>query len=131
MLVLTTVFFRCLNGQSVSSQFNENEFHCMVLPAVASQANASSSAFQERAVVQVAYQGMYFMAEVPIAICEIDCNVIVGHEWIALFHLVVSEPVGAETSSRGSSSPLHLKESSYDQLPIDGSGDGSLSAVFG
>ena len=120
-----------LNGQSLSSWFDEDEFHCLVSPAVAPQADDSNSVFLERAVVQAAYQGTYFTVEVPITVRDIDCDVIIGRESIALFHLVVSQPDGVETLSRGSLSPSHLEESSYDQFPVDGSGDGSLSAVFG
>ena len=100
-----------LNGQSLSCWFDKDEFHCLVLPAVAPQANGSSSVFLERAVIQAAYQGTYFTVEVPITVCNIDCDVIIGRELIALFHLVVSQPDGVETLSRGSLSPS-------DKIPL-------------
>ena len=128
MLISSTVSFMRLNSQSVSGRFDEDEFHCLVSPAVALGADGSSL---ERAVVQALYEGTYFTAEVPVTVRDINCDVIIGHEWIALFHLVVSQPDGAETLSRGTPSPLHLEESLHNLFPIDGSGDGSVTALCG
>ena len=52
--------------------------------------------------------------EVPITIHDINCDIIIGCEWIVLFHLVVSQPNIVETLSHGSPSPSHLEEYSHD-----------------
>ena len=142
-----------LNGQSVSGRFEEDGFRCFVSPIVASRSEGLP--FLDRAVVQANYQGTCFTADVPIVVRDIDCDVIIGREWISLLCLVVSQlngagakphgspfpshleessfsqHSGAEALPRGSPSPSHLEESSYDLFSPDGSVGSSSSAASG
>ena len=69
-----------LNGQPVSGRFEEDEFRCFVSPTVASRSEGLP--LLDRAVVQANYQGTCFTADVPIVVRDIDCDVVIGREWI-------------------------------------------------
>ncbi|KAF8123672.1 hypothetical protein EV363DRAFT_1095102, partial [Boletus edulis] len=79
-----------LNGQVVCGRFDETVYRCLVSPTVIPIGASNSGA--PTAVIQAEYCGTCFTADVSVEIDHIDCDVIVGREWIAFFHLVVNDP---------------------------------------
>jgi len=80
--------------------------------------HASGSEFN-RAVIQAEFCGTCLMADVPIDMADVDCDIIVGHEWIILFCLVVEEQAVATCNC--CDPPLNIEESLEPVFPVNGS----------
>ena len=70
-------------------------------------------------MVQAKYLGTSFTAEVPVDIGDIDCDIVIGREWISLLQLVVNNQPATALRSRACSSPsleggpCHLPEGGW------------------
>ena len=91
----------------MTGRFDENEYHCQVTPAVVLSPDGSPPG-RARRTGELSRD-----LQVPFVVRDIDCDLIVGREWISLLRLVVSESRDAETLSRGSPFPSHLEESQF------------------
>ncbi|KAF8124234.1 hypothetical protein EV363DRAFT_1178358 [Boletus edulis] len=69
-----------LNRNSMHGQFDANTPQCIALHFMAARYEISSSC----TVIQANYLGTIFTADVPVDFRLIDCDVMVGHEWISL-----------------------------------------------
>ena len=94
----------------MTGRFDENEYHCQVTPAVVLSPDGSPPG-RARRTGELSRD-----LQVPFVVRDIDCDLIVGREWISLLRLVVSESRDAEALSRDSPFPSHLEESPYDQF---------------
>ncbi|KAH0838122.1 hypothetical protein J3R83DRAFT_6368, partial [Lanmaoa asiatica] len=106
-----------LNGCAVVGRLDDAVLRCIVSPRAASIGAPGS--VQNSAVIQAVFCGTSFTADVPIDVAEIDCDVIVGREWMALFHHVVD---GRPVTVRGSDGVLPSSSEEYYMpvLPIHG-----------
>ncbi|KAF8122158.1 hypothetical protein EV363DRAFT_1183345 [Boletus edulis] len=77
-----------LNGELVSGRFDESVYRCLVSPAAMSlRLNGDAHSV----IIQADYRGTSFTADVSFEVDHIDCDIVVGREWIAFFHLVVDD----------------------------------------
>ena len=108
-----------LNGHSVRGRFNDTVVRCIVSPAITRQ--FVSEVHPTRAVVQADFCGMGFTAEVPVDVGDIEANLVVGHEWISLFCVVVGDPPVSVRDTRDFVLPSCIEEFSPNSVPLHGS----------
>ncbi|KAF8119392.1 hypothetical protein EV363DRAFT_1198921, partial [Boletus edulis] len=99
-----------LDGASMEGRIDADSPRCIVSHAMA----ATYESVPSRAVIHAQYLGTNFTVEVPVDIGDINCDVVVGREWISLLRLVP-----AALCSRARSSPS-LEGGSYYYLPEAG-----------
>ena len=110
----TTEYFMRVNGRSVNGRLDESVDRCLLSPLIASLYASESGSVQRSAVVQAEYRGTSFTADVSVDVQVIDCDVIVGREWMAFFHLAGRNPPDPLI-------PSCSEVSSSDGLPLRGS----------
>lgn len=101
----------------MNGRFDDAVYSCLVSPAVSSLFSTGPPLM--RGTVQALFCGMPFTAEVPVEVADIDCDLIVGREWIALFRLVTNERPVAASYSRDDVIPS-IEESSMNFSPLPG-----------
>ncbi|KAF8438097.1 hypothetical protein L210DRAFT_3631486 [Boletus edulis BED1] len=78
-----------VNGLLVNGCFDELVLRCQLSQAVAVSLGIEPP--NTRAVVQAVYIGTSFTADVPVEVTDIDCDLIIGHEWISLLNVVSND----------------------------------------
>ena len=107
-----------LNGRSVHGRFDDAVDRCIVSPVIA--ALVSGGAPLSRGIVQALFCGSCFTADVPVDIGDIDCDLVVGREWMALFRLVTDDRPAIVRGSRADVVPSSVEESSMYNSPRSG-----------
>jgi hypothetical protein len=85
-LFLFRLLFTFVGGHLARGRFDLAVDHALLSASFAKTLLECVS--RRLAVVQARYQGTFFTTDVGVDIADIDCDLIVGCEWVSFWHLV-------------------------------------------